>query len=230
MRERILVIEDDLLILDGICRNLSYEGYEVISATDGESGLKKAAECSPDLIILDIMLPKLDGFHLCKALKRTGSDVPILMLTARTSEDDRVKGLKIGADDYVTKPFSLRELMARVEALLRRKRRYEQKFERLKIGDAEVDFDALTIKKGKRIYKLSAREAKLLRFLVQNANRALDRNTILNNVWGYNYSGTARTIDNFITRLRGKIEDDSENPKYIETVFGIGYRLLLPSE
>lgn len=227
MRERILVIEDDVFILDGVVRNLKYEGYEVIVASDGEDGLRKALRSEPDLIILDLMLPKLDGLKLCKTLKRQGYETPILMLTAKTSEDDRVRGLKIGADDYVTKPFSLRELMARVEALLRRKRLYEKKFEKVRLGgDVEVDFDSLTLKKGRRTYRLSAREAKLLRFMVKNANKALDRNTILNNVWGYNYCGTARTIDNFITRLRQKIEDDPENPKYIETVFGVGYRLI----
>jgi len=229
MRERVLVIEDDVFILDGVVRNLQFEGYEVLTARDGEDGLRKALQSEPDLIILDLMLPKLDGFRLCKALKRQGCETPILMLTARTAEDDRVKGLKMGADDYVTKPFSLRELMARVEALLRRKRRYEKQFEKVRIGNVEVNFDSLTLRKGKRTYKLSAREAKLLRFMVRNANKVLDRTSILNNVWGYNYCGTARTIDNFVTRLRQKIEDDPENPKFIETVFGVGYKFTMPS-
>ena len=230
MPEKVLVIEDDTLILDGIVRNLRYEGYETFVATDGEDGLRKALDMEPDLVILDIMLPKMSGFEVCRIVKKHRPELPILILSCRSSEDDRVKGLKLGADDYVVKPFSLRELLARVEALLRRKRIYERRYEKTQFADVEVDLEALTIKKGEKVHRLSPREAKLLRFLLKNAGRTLDRKTILDNVWGFDYYGTARTIDNFIKRLRSKIEDDSENPRFIQTVFGVGYRMVIPSQ
>ena len=228
MGERVLVVEDDTLILDGIVRNLRYEGYETLVAKDGEEGLRKALEMEPDLVILDVMLPVMGGFDVCRILKKHKPELPVLILTCRSSEDDKVYGLKIGADDYVVKPFSLRELLARVEALLRRKRIYERRFEKVQFADVEIDLEAMTLKKGKKSHRLSPREAKLLKFLLKNAGRTLDRKTILDNVWGYDYYGTARTIDNFIKRLRSKMEDDPENPRFIQTVFGVGYRLVIP--
>ena len=222
------MVEDDTLILDGIVRNLRYEGYEPLVATDGEEGLRKALEMEPDLVILDVMLPKVDGFEVCRIIKKHKPEMPVLILTCRSSEDDRVHGLKIGADDYVVKPFSLRELLARVEALLRRRRIYERRFQKVKFADVEIDLEAMSVKKGDKTHRLSPREAKLLRFLIKNAGRTLDRRTILDNVWGFDYYGTARTIDNFIKRLRSKIEDDPENPQYIQTVFGVGYRFVIP--
>ncbi len=227
---KILVVEDDLLILDGMVRNLKYEGYRVETATVGEEALEKAFSIRPDLVVLDLMLPDMDGFDVCRLLKKHSPELPILILTARSSVEDRVHGLKIGADDYLIKPFALAELLARVQALLRRKELYERPANRFSFADVVVDFDALTLKKGKKTHKLSSREAGLLRFLVKNAGRALDRNAILNNVWGYDYEGTARTIDNFITRLRAKIEDDPENPRHIRTVFGVGYMFASPEE
>lgn len=222
--ERILIIEDDKAILSGLERNLRYEGFEVVSAVDGEDGLEKAFDGDQDLIILDIMLPKVSGFEICRLLKQKKITTPVIILSAKGQEADKVKGLDLGADDYISKPFSVRELIARVNAVLRRKRRDEDLYETFTFGNVEVNFRGQSVKRRNRRIDMSAREFRLLKFLVESAGKVLDRNSILNHVWGYDYYGTARTVDNFINRLRQKIEDDPNNPKFILTVFGVGYK------
>ncbi len=222
--EKILIIEDDRAILAGLERNLRYEGFDVSAASDGEKGLELAFDGSQDLIILDIMLPKVSGFEICRLLKQNKVDTPIIILSAKGQESDKIKGLDLGADDYISKPFSVKELVARVNAVLRRKRRHEDKYESYSFGGAVVDFRGQSVRRGRKRVEMSAREFKLLKFLIENEGKALDRNTILNRVWGYDYYGTARTVDNFINRLRQKVEDDPNNPKFIVTVFGVGYK------
>ena len=225
----ILIVEDDRAILRGLEQNLRFEGYEVISATDGERGLNLARDKDPDMIILDIMLPKLNGYEVCRALRRGGCDVPILMLTAKKQEMDKVMGLEVGADDYVTKPFGVMELLARVKALLRRTQRIEARTAKLRLGNVEIDFETLSLTRAGKPVETSAREFELLKYLAQNPHRVLSRQAILNAVWGIDYFGTDRTVDNFITRLRQKIELNPGKPRYIQTVRGIGYRFV-PAE
>ena len=223
---RILIVEDDPSILLGLERNLKFEGYEVMSARDGERGLQLAVDKSPDLIILDIMLPKLNGYELCRHLRKIKISVPIIMLTARGQEIDKVMGLELGADDYVTKPFSIVELLARIKAVLRRAKRFEQEMTSFTFDDVEIDFERHTVMKDGELLDLSAREFNLLRFLISNNGKALSRSEILNEVWGYDYYGTQRTVDNLISNLRQKLETDPDNPEHILTVWGVGYRFL----
>ena len=223
---RILIVEDDPSILLGLERNLKFEGYEVMSAKDGERGLQLAVDKSPDLIILDIMLPKLNGYELCRHLRKIKISVPIIMLTARGQEIDKVMGLELGADDYVTKPFSIVELLARIKAVLRRTKRFEEEMTSFTFDDVEIDFERHTVMKDGELLDLSAREFNLLRFLISNNGKALSRSEILNEVWGYDYYGTQRTVDNLISNLRQKLETDPDNPEHILTVWGVGYRFL----
>ncbi len=223
---RILIIEDDPSILLGLERNLKFEGYEVMSAKDGERGLQLAVDKSPDLIVLDIMLPRLNGYELCRHLRKTKISVPIIMLTARGQEIDKVMGLELGADDYVTKPFSIVELLARIKAILRRAKRFEEEMTSFTFGNVEVDFERHTAMKDGELLDLSAREFDLLKFLISNNGKALSRSEILNEVWGYDYYGTQRTVDNLISNLRQKLETEPDNPEYILTVWGVGYRFL----
>ncbi|MCZ6633823.1 MAG: response regulator transcription factor [bacterium] len=224
---RILVVENDRAILSGLERNLRFEGYEVMTATDGEQGLRLAQEKAPDLIILDIMLPRSNGYEVCRVLRRGGTDIPILMLTAKGQEMDKVMGLEVGADDYMTKPFGVMELLARVKALLRRVQRVEGQVERLSLGEVRVDFETFTVQRGDESVELSTREFGVLRYLAKNQGRVLSRQDILNAVWGVDYFGTDRTVDNFITRLRQKIEPVPGQPCYIQTVRGMGYRFVV---
>jgi two-component system alkaline phosphatase synthesis response regulator PhoP len=223
---RILVIEDDPSILLGLERNLKFEGYEVMSAEDGERGLQMAVDKSPDLIVLDIMLPKLNGYELCRHLRKIKISVPIIMLTARGQEIDKVMGLELGADDYVTKPFSIVELLARIKAVLRRAKRSEEEMASFTFNNVEIDFERHIVMKDGELLNLSAREFDLLKFLISNNGKALSRSAILNEVWGYDYYGTQRTVDNLISNLRQKLETDPDNPEYILTVWGVGYRFL----
>ena len=222
--EKILIIEDDRAILAGIERNLRFEGFEVAGASDGEKGLEMAFSGRQDLIILDIMLPRVSGFEICRLLKQKKVETPVIILSAKGQEADKVRGLDLGADDYISKPFGVRELVARVKAVLRRKRRDEVKYEKFAFGSVEMDFRGQAVRRKGKPVEMSAREFKLLKVLVENAGQVLDRNTILNYVWGYDYDGTSRTVDNFINRLRQKLEDDPNNPRFITTVFGVGYK------
>lgn len=228
---RILIVEDDASILLGLEKSLKYQGYDVVCARDGESGLQLAlGRPSPDLIILDIMLPKMDGYQFCQRLRENDIDIPIIMLTAKKEEIDKVMGFEFGADDYVTKPFSLLELLARIKAILRRTKTSETKIGSFTFDDIVVDFDGYTVTKNGEEIELSQREFELLAFLIANNGRVLKRETILDQVWGYDYYGTLRTVDNFITRLRQKLEKDPADPQYILTVRGIGYKFNIPTD
>ncbi len=222
--KKILIIEDEESILMALEDNLRLEGYEVVCAVDGEQGLSLAREQKFDLIILDIMLPKMDGFEVCKWLRRDGINTPILMLTAKSQEIDKVLGLELGADDYVTKPFSSRELLARIKALLRRTGQFQQGIESFKFGDVEVDFGKYEVKKSGKLIYLTALEFSILHFLIKNKGQVVNRDAILDEVWGRDVYIQSRTVDKHISELRRKIEDDASNPRYILGVRGIGYR------
>jgi two-component system alkaline phosphatase synthesis response regulator PhoP len=226
--ERLLVVEDEAHLAEVIADNLEFEGYQVEVIADGAQALERIQAERPDLVLLDVMLPGMDGFEVCKHLRDDRNDVPILFLTARSSEDDRVKGLELGGDDYLGKPFDLRELMLRVKAILKRTRWYEGPSvagDRLALGDAEVDFKRYVAVVGDDEIELSQREAMILRCLAERPGEVVERSEILDRVWGYDAFPTSRTIDNFIVRLRRVLEPDPKNPRYIHTVRGAGYRL-----
>jgi DNA-binding response OmpR family regulator len=221
---RVLIVEDDEAMAVALRDGFTYEGYEVKMANDGATGLKMAIEGSHDLVILDVMLPKLSGLDVCKRVRRSGSRVPIIMLTARGQEIDKVLGLKVGADDYVTKPFSFLELMARVEAVLRRSSGYAEKIEAYKFGDVEIDFKKSEARKANQSITLSPREFKLLRFLIDHRGEVLPRERLLDAVWGYDDVPFTRTVDMHIAKLRKKIEDTPSDPAFIVTVHRLGYK------
>jgi two-component system, OmpR family, alkaline phosphatase synthesis response regulator PhoP len=218
---RILVVEDDLSILTGVSMNLRYEGYEVLQAQDGKAALQKAVDARPDLIVLDIMLPGMNGYEVIKELRERRIDVPVVVLSAKGMEQDKILGLNLGADDYVVKPFGLNELLARIKAVLRRKQRHT---DAQKFGDVTVDLAAKTVDRAGKPVDLTAQEFKLLAHLVNHAGRTFSRDELLLAAWGYGYEGTARTVDNFISQLRAKLEPDPEDPKHFVTVRGLGYR------
>ena len=222
--KKILIIEDEESILMALEDNLGLEGYEVACASDGEQGLSMALEQKYDLLILDIMLPKMDGFEVCKQLRKEGITTPILMLTAKSQEIDKVLGLELGADDYVTKPFSPRELLARVKALLRRAGQSRQETDKYSFGDIEVDFVKYEAKKKGKLIYLSALEFDLLHFLIKHRGQVMDRNSILDEVWGRDVYIQPRTVDKHIAQLRRKIEENPSNPKYIMGMRGVGYK------
>lgn len=224
--ETILIIEDDPSILLGLEKNLKFEGYQVVCASDGESGLEYAFCTNPDLIILDIMLPQISGFELCKTFRQKKLLAPIIMLTARNQEIDKIMGLDLGADDYITKPFSIRELIARIKAVLRRKHHFRSTPDKYSFGDFEVDFVGRTIFHKGKLMDMSPKEFDLLKLLIENEGKALSREDILQRVWGYDYFGTARTVDNFINKLRYKLEDQADSQALIITVRGIGYKFI----
>ena len=223
----VLVVEDEDNLLEALRYNLTREGYEVLTATDGERGLASARDNDPDLIILDIMLPSLNGLEVCRIVRRD-SDVPVLMLSAKGEEADRVVGLELGADDYVVKPFSMRELLARVRALLRRPRsaardeREDQ--ESLSVGALEIDFAGHSVTMLGREVDLAPREFDLLALFARNEGRALTRDQILDGIWGKDYVGDSRTVDVHVRGLRKKIEADPNSPRLIVTLRGVGYR------
>jgi len=208
----------------GLEDNLRIEGYLVSSATDGLKGFTMAKEQCYDLIILDIMLPKMNGFEVCKQLRQTGNTTPVLILTAKSQEVDKVLGLEIGADDYVTKPFSPRELIARVNAIIRRTKQTQQEKELYHFGDVDIDFKKYEVKKGGESVNLTALEFTMLHFLIKHEDQVVSRDSILDNVWGNNVYVYPRTVDTHIANLRKKIEDDPENPKFIIGVRSIGYK------
>lgn len=220
--ERILLVEDDPSIQRGLELNLKLEGYQVRVEADGAAGLRTAAAWKPDLVLLDVMLPVLSGYEVCKELRRQSPVLPILMLSARGAEMDKVKGLDLGADDYISKPFGLHELLARIKALLRRSRGADPTHV-LRFGNVEADFTAGEVRRGGVTIETTARELKLLEFLASREGRVVTRQAILDAVWGENYFGTERTVDNFITRLRQKL-DDVDDPQHFLTARGMGYR------
>jgi len=224
---RIIVIEDDRAILRGLRDNLEYESYEVLTATDGEQGYRLIQEHHPDLIILDLMIPKMDGYELCRRIRSEGMATPILMLTARSEEVDRVQGLDIGADDYVTKPFSVPELLARIRAILRRVQPSTALPDHLGFDDVFVDFKCFQARKGGQVMKLSRKEFGVLRLLAARIGKVVTRNELLDEVWGHECYPTTRTVDNHIASLRAKLEDDPSKPCHLITVHGVGYKLVL---
>ena len=219
----ILIVEDEKNIADILAFNLKKEGFDVLCTHDGITGLNYALEKNPELILLDVMMPGMDGLNLCKQLRKT-SEVPIIMLTARSEEVDKVLGLEIGADDYVTKPFSMRELMARVRANLRKRATEEETpSEIMELGEIKIDPKKYTVMKGARSVALTSREFDLLIFLAREKGQVFNREVLLEKVWGYEYFGDARTVDVTVRRLRTKLEDVPENPKYVLTKRGVGY-------
>ena len=221
---RVLIVEDDPAILRGIADNMKFEGYEVFTAPDGEAGSRLQRAHKPELIILDLMMPRLGGLELCRRLRGEGVQTPILMLTAKSEEADRIAGLDMGADDYVTKPFSVKELMARVRALLRRVKPEQNLPGELRFGDVEIDFLRYEAhRKGKPV-EMARKEFAVLRFLASRAGEAVTRDELLNEVWGYDVFPVSRTVDNHLALLRSKLEADPAAPKYLLTVHGVGYR------
>ncbi len=224
---RILVVEDDESIAMGLEMNLSAEGYTVAIAHNGEDGLGRATSGAFDLVILDVMLPTMNGLEVLRALRGRGDTTPVIMLSARGAEMDKVVGLELGAEDYVTKPFGLAELLARVKAVLRRGSATPTvEVERVVIGDLEVDPTTREVLRGDKAIELTATEFDILYFLISSRNRVLTREQIQTGVWGENHHGTTRTIDNFILQLRQKLERDPQHPRYIVTVRGVGYRFI----
>jgi DNA-binding response OmpR family regulator len=224
---RIIVIEDDLAILRGLRDNLEYESYEVYTATDGEQGYRLIQKHHPHLIVLDLMMPRMSGYELCRKVRSEGIATPILMLTARSEEADRVQGLDLGADDYVTKPFSVPELLARIRAILRRVKPSTALPDRLHFDDVSVDFKRFEAAKAGQVLKLSRKEFGVMRLLAARIGQVVTRNELLDEVWGHESYPTTRTVDNHIASLRSKLEDDSSKPRHLITVHGVGYKLVL---
>ena len=226
--ETILIIEDDATMLRALKDNFEFKGYCVLTADDGEEGLNTALNKKPDLILLDIMLPEINGYEVCRLIRKENLNMPIIMLTAKGEESDIILGLNLGADDYVTKPFSIKELLARAAAFLRRSRQIEQDI--YEFGDCRLDIPARKLtRKGDEI-KLSPKEFSLLEYFVKKPGRALTRDEILNMVWGYDSFIGSRSIDRFVTTLRNKIEPDPHNPTFIHTIREIGYKFEPPEE
>jgi DNA-binding response OmpR family regulator len=222
---RILIIEDETPMRTALKDVLEGEGYRALTAADGEIGLQRAIQEKPDLILLDIMMPKLDGYEVCSELRRLANPVPVLMLTAKGQVDDRVAGLDSGADDYLVKPFSTEELLARVRALLRRAQRQARLNTKLKLGDVMIDLARQTAGRGRKILHLTAKEFAMLRLMAETPGEPVSRERFLDAVWGYAAFPTTRTVDNHIASLRGKIERNPDEPRWIRTVHGVGYKL-----
>ncbi len=229
MKTKILIVEDDPHILLGLEELLKSEGYETAACNRGDAALVAVAQHQPGLIVLDLMLPGASGYDICKQLRARKNSTPILMLTAKGQEIDKVIGLDLGADDYVTKPFGVRELLARIQALLRRTGKLGEPAaadEIFKIGTALIDPKSFQVKRGKSVDELTAKELKLLQVFHARAGEVLSRDKLLNEVWGYNYYGTTRTLDQVIVQLRKKLGDTGAEPKYLLTVHGVGYKLV----
>jgi len=226
-RKRLVLVEDEEHLAEVVGDNLELEGYEVHLVRRGERAVERIGELDPDLVLLDVMLPGVDGFTICERLRAAGETVPVLFLTARGSRDDRVRGLELGGDDYLVKPFDLGELILRVRAILRRTEWYARPDgdAPLVLGEAVVDFRAFTVTRGDDVQQLSEKETMILRALAERRGEVVSRAEILDRVWGYDAFPTSRTIDNFIVRLRRLLEPDPSHPRYIHTVRGTGYRL-----
>lgn len=225
-KETVLVIEDDRSLAGMIRYNLDYEGYQVLMAHDGETGLSMAIKDRPDLVLLDWMLPGIAGPDILKEIRREGLEMEVLFLTARTQDTDAVKGLSLGADDYITKPVALPILLARIDAALRRGRKARAVELPITFGDVEISATRHTVTRGGEAIELTAREFDLLVFLARHPDRVFPRIQLLREVWGFDYDGTERTVDNFIRAIRLKIEADPATPKHILTVHGVGYRFV----
>ena len=223
---RILVIEDEPNMVAGLRDNFEFEGYEVLTARDGVEGLERALQESPDLVILDVMMPRLSGLEVCRQLRAKRASIPIIMLTARGQEVDKVVGLELGADDYVTKPFSIRELLARVKAILRRTAAIPKQQEQHSFGDVEVDLHYRRVLKAGKVLDISSKEFELLQYFICHSGETLSRDRLLEEIWGYDNYPTTRTVDTHLVRLRQKLESDPQQPQYFLTVHGTGYRFV----
>jgi DNA-binding response OmpR family regulator len=223
---RILIIEDEPDLLRGLELNIRAEGFEVLTASRGDSGMKCALSDQPDLVLLDVMLPGMSGFDVCRELRKNGFDAPIIMLTAKVEEVDRVVGLEIGADDYVTKPFGIRELLARIRVRLRRAPSTGTSNSKLRFGDVEIDFDKHeAMRRGSRV-ELTGKEFEVLRLLAEHRGEIVTRDQLLDEVWGYENYPTTRTVDNHILRLRQKLEVNPSDPRHILSIYGEGYKFV----
>ena len=225
--KKILIIEDDSTLRQGLAETLQFHGYETISARDGRLGFELYGQKHPDLIVLDIMLPGLDGYEICKKIRQQDEKTLIIILTARDRENDKLLGFELGADDYLTKPFSIKELVARVQALLKRTAREKETPTTIRIGSAEVLFRRFQIRRGKQTMDMTPKETAILRLLAANAPEVVSRDQIMDRIWGDDYDPSPRTIDNFILKLRQKIELDPARPEHLLTVHGAGYKLLM---
>ena len=223
---RILIVEDEPGMVAGLRDNFEFEGYQVLSAMDGVSGLERALADSPDLVILDVMMPRMSGLDVCKQLKSKRPAIPIIMLTARGQEVDKVVGLELGADDYVTKPFSIRELLARVKAVLRRVGSAPKDKDRYTFGDVEVNLQSCEVSRRGRSLDFSSKEFDLLKYFLSHPGEALTRDRLLEEVWGYDKFPTTRTVDAHIVRLRQKLEPKPDDPRFFLTVHGTGYKFV----
>ena len=222
----ILVVEDDLSILRGLKDNLEFEGYNVLSATEGVEGLRLALEASTDLLLLDLMLPGLNGYDVCRKVKEQKPELPIIMLTARGQGVDKVAGLDLGADDYVTKPFSVPELMARIRAVLRRYEKKEAALDRYSFGKVTLDFRKYEARVAGKEVNLSAKEFAIMKYLIARAGEVVHRHDLLDDVWGYEAFPTTRTVDNYILALRKKLEVNPAHPEHILSIRGVGYKFV----
>jgi DNA-binding response OmpR family regulator len=224
---KILIVEDEPNMVAGLRDNFEFEGYQVITASDGVSGLEKALHESPDLVLLDVMMPRMSGLDVCKQLKLKRPSVPVIMLTARGQEVDKVVGLELGADDYVTKPFSIRELLARVKAVLRRSAGPRNDQEEYSFGDVEVNLRSCQVARKGKPLDVSSKEFDLLKYFLCHAGEALSRDRLLEDVWGYDRFPSTRTVDAHIVRLRQKLEPKPDEPRFILTIHGTGYKFVL---
>ncbi len=227
---RILIVEDEVHMLQGIKDNLEFEGYDVDTAPEGNEGIEKILNQKYDLVLLDVMLPNISGFDICKNARKAGISTPIILLTAKGEEIDKVLGLELGADDYITKPFSLRELLARIKAVMRRssesaKNQIPQ--EKFAFGRLTINFKTYEAICDGEPVKMSHKEFEIMHYLYKHANETVQRDDLMSNVWGIDFDITTRTVDNFILKLRQKIESDLNSPKHILTVHGIGYKLVI---
>jgi DNA-binding response OmpR family regulator len=223
---RILIVEDEPNMVAGLRDNFEFEGYDVITAPDGVAGLERALNEAPDLVILDVMMPRMSGLDVCQQLKSKRPSLPIIMLTARGQEVDKIVGLELGADDYVTKPFSIRELLARVKAVLRRSKVVPKEKESYSFGEVEVNLKSCQVSRGGEALDFSAKEFDLLKYFLCHPGEALSRDRLLEDVWGYDRFPTTRTVDAHIVRLRQKVEPKPEEPRFILTVHGTGYKFV----
>jgi len=223
---KILLIEDDKTIVEALIPALTFHDFSVYSADNSEEGYKKFLSITPDLLILDITLPGTDGFELCRKIRKTDQSIPIIILTARVQESDKLLGFELGADDYVTKPFSAKELIARIRALLKRTERSQKTPSLVKLGSSEIFLEEFLIKKNGEKFTLSPKEQQILKLFLDNSEKVISRETIVDKVWGDEYFPSPKTIDNFIVKLRNKIEDNPKNPVFIITIHGAGYKLV----
>ena len=223
---KILIVEDEPNMVTGLRDNFEFEGYEVLTASDGVAGLERALKESPDLVLLDVMMPRMSGLDVCKQLKAKRPTIPIIMLTARGQEVDKVVGLELGADDYVTKPFSIRELVARVKAVLRRARAAPKEQDSYTFGEVDVDVRKCQVQRRGKALEFSSKEFELLKYFLCHPGETLSRERLLEDVWGYDHFPTTRTVDAHIVRLRQKVEPKPDEPRFILTVHGTGYKFV----